>query len=462
MSATAIKLAIRPIPRRRLTATQQSYVYPTSLRQSSSCLNRSAQHSERRATGNRQDERHIRLSNSLNRSVTAPSTTQRRWSTSKVESSQHPLSGLYKPTHLQRLYYGSGSVKKNLLGCLPKESSKAFIVTGTSLANKTDLVKQVEELLGSKHHAATYSKIGQHAPIKQLDEATDLVLKDESIDTIISIGGGSPIDSAKAISYRLSERKAGKFLYSITIPTTLSAAECTIAAGYTNEDGIKTGVANPNIAVHVILYDAKYMLDTPPWLLMSTAMRSMDHAMELMYHPTATEMPCRAMALWAAGELFTNLPKYKANPKDEQIITKLQLAAFASLGFIALNLKGGLGLSHGLGYALGSPYGIPHGITSCLTLGHVVKLKADSSADDANQIARMAPFIGISKSGDDKKDAVAVGDAILDLVKKLDLKTTLTEKGVGKDQVPIITKRATGQESGELHDKVKALVEGLY
>ena len=173
-------------------------------------------------------------------------------------------------------------MKNYLLECLPSESTKAFVVTGSSLANKTNLVKQVEELLGSKYHAATYSKIGQHAPIKQLDEATDLCLKDEAIDTIISIGGGSPIDSAKAISYRLNERKKGKFLYHITIPTTLSAAECTMAAGYTNEDGIKTGVASPQLVPHVILYDAKYMLDTPPWLLMSTAMRSMDHAMELM------------------------------------------------------------------------------------------------------------------------------------------------------------------------------------
>jgi alcohol dehydrogenase class IV len=168
------------------------------------------------------------------------------------------------------------------------------------------------------------------------------------------------------------------------------------------------------------------------------------------------------MAQYAAGELFKWLPKYKADPKDEQVITRLQLAAFASLGFIALNLKGGLGLSHGLGYALGSPYGIPHGITSCLTLGHVIKLKAEMSAEDAEQIARMAPFIGTNKSGDNQKDAVAVGDAILDLVKKLDLKTTLTEKGVGKDQVPVITQRATGKDSGPLHDKVKALVEGLY
>ena len=97
-----------------------------------------------------------------------------------------------------------------------------------------------------------------------------------------------------------------------------------------------------------------------------------------------------------------------------------------------------------------------------MTLGHVVKLKAESSDEDAEQISRMASYIGLSKSGDNKKDAIAVGDAVLDLVKRLDLHTTLTEKGVGKDQVPTITKLATRQESGPLYDKVKELVEGLY
>lgn len=379
--------------------------------------------------------------------------------TVSVGSSQTPLRGLWKPTHLQRLYYGSDSVKEHLLECLPHESSKAFILTGSSLASKTPLIKQIEEQLGSRH-ASTFSKIGQHAPIKQLDEATELVEQDETIDTIISVGGGSPIDSAKAISYRLNEKK-GKFLYHITIPTTLSAAECTLGAGYTNEDGMKTGVAHPGLAPHVIIYDSKFALETPEWLWMSTAMRAMDHAMELTYHPTSTEMPCRQMARFAAGDLFTYLPKYKQNPRDEQVITKLQLAAFASLGFLALNVQGGLGLSHALGYALGSPYQIPHGITSCLTLGHVVKLKSESE-QDAEQLARMAPFIGVSKSGDNKKDATAVGDAILKLVEDLGLKTTLTEKGVGKDQVPQIVKLATRQESGPIYEKVKGLVENLY
>ncbi|OQO05512.1 hypothetical protein B0A48_09281 [Cryoendolithus antarcticus] len=377
-----------------------------------------------------------------------------------TESSTNPLAGLWRPTHLQRLHYGPESVKQHLLECLPTESSKAFIITGNSLATKTQLIKQVESQLGSRH-VGTFSKIGQHAPIAELDEATEIVKKDSSIDTIISIGGGSPIDSAKAISYRLHEQN-GKFLHHIAIPTTLSAAECTMNAGYTDKSGLKTGVAAPELVPSAVIYDSKFALETPPWLLMSTAMRAMDHAMELMYHPTSTEMPCKQLALSAASELFIYLPKYKRDPKNEEYITHLQLASFASLGFVGLNIKGGLGLSHTLGYALGSPYGIPHGITSCLTLGHVVKLKAQSSDADAAQIARMAPFIGLTRTNDNKKDALAVGDAILDLVKLLDLKTTLTEKGVSKDEVHTIVKTATRQESGPIYDHVRTLVEGLY
>ena len=140
--------------------------------------------------------------------------------------------GIWKPTYLKALYYGPSSVEKHLVSSLPAEESMAFIVTGSSLANKTSLITQVEQLLGPKHHAGTFSRIGQHAPVAQLDEATEIVTQNNKIDTIISIGGGSPIDSAKAISYRLNE-KLGRFLFHISIPTTISAAECTAMAGYT-------------------------------------------------------------------------------------------------------------------------------------------------------------------------------------------------------------------------------------
>ncbi|ORY00655.1 hypothetical protein BCR34DRAFT_494412 [Clohesyomyces aquaticus] len=376
-----------------------------------------------------------------------------------TDSTNHPLSGLWQPTQLQKLYYGSKTVVTHLIESLPNEKSKAFIITGNSLATKTPLVKQVEELLSSRH-AGTFSKIGEHAPVAQLDEATELVGKDSSIDTVISIGGGSPIDSAKAISYRLHE-KNGRWLYHITIPTTLSAGECTMMAGFTESNGVKTGVRGKELVPHVVLYDSSFAVHTPQRLWMSTGMRAMDHAIELLYHPTASEMPARWMVLQAAQSLYQNLQKYKETPKDEDVITKLQLAAFASLGFLGTNIKGGLGLSHALGYALGSPYGIPHGITSCLTLGHVVKLKAEDPAA-AEQIARLVPFLGETTSGDDKKDGELVGEKILQLVKSLGLDQDLRNYKVGQDQIPVIVKRATGQEEGDVYKKVEGLVKGLF
>ena len=376
-----------------------------------------------------------------------------------TDATNSPLSGLWQPTQLQRLHYGSGSVSKHLLDCLPSDNSKAFIITGNSLANKTPLVKDVEKILGSKH-AGTFSKIGEHAPVAQLDEATKIVENDSSVDTVISIGGGSPIDSAKAISYRVHDKK-GKWLHHIAIPTTLSASECTLMAGYTESNGVKTGVRGKELVPHVVLYDASFAIHTPERLWTSTGLRAMDHAIELLYHPTASEMPARWLCLQSASSLFSNLPKYKENPKDEDTITKLQLAAFASLGFLGYNIKGGLGLSHALGYALGSPYGIPHGITSCLTLGPVVKLKAhDPSA--AEQVARLLPFIGETASGDTTKDAEKVGDRLLKLVKDLGLDSDLRNYKVEIDQIPVITKRATGQESGDVYNAVEGLVKGLF
>ena len=357
------------------------------------------------------------------------------------------------------MYYGPSSVKNHLLSCLPSSTSKAFIITGSSLASKTPLIHEIEQILGPKHRVGTFSKIKQHAPIAQLDEARDAVAEDSSIDTLISVGGGSPIDSAKAISYRVHE-KDGKFLFHITIPTTLSAAECSFGAGYTSENGTKQSIADPGLVPTVIIYDSKFALETPSRLWLSTGIRALDHSIELMYHPTATELPARTLCLNSIAALFEYLPKYKSNPKDEDAITRLQLASFGSLYPIGLNFKDGLGLSHTLGYALGSPYGIPHGITSCLTLAKVVRLKAENPAD-AEQLSRILPFIGKSRCEDMKQDAMKVSDAIEKLVAELGLKSRLNDFGIGEDQVLKITKLATKSEDGKLYDDVANLVKTL-
>ena len=276
-----------------------------------------------------------------------------------VEATSSPFSGLWQPqSHLKSLYYGPSCVRRYLLGVLPSPSSRAFIITGHSIATKTPLIQELETYLGT-HHAGTFSHIKQHGPVAEVDQATDEIASDPSIDTIISIGGGSPIDAAKTISFRMNE-KTGHYLTHLAIPTTLSAAECTAGGGYTKADGVKTGFMAPGMGISVIFYDPTYARYTPTQLWLATGMRAVDHAVETFYHPYASEMPWKALSMWALTILFECLPKAKlSHPNDEDVTTRLMLAAFASSGLRGKNVKGGMGLSHSLGHALGSPYGIP-------------------------------------------------------------------------------------------------------
>lgn len=144
-------------------------------------------------------------------------------------------------------------------------ASKAFIITGQSLSTKTPVIKEAEESLGSSH-VGTFNKIGQHAyvpqnscweklcfadteggnrPISAIREATELV-KAAQADVLISIGGGSPIDSAKAVAYQVHE-ETGKWIPSIAVPTTLSVAETTQNAGFTTEEKKKIAVSHPEL-----------------------------------------------------------------------------------------------------------------------------------------------------------------------------------------------------------------------
>ena len=393
-----------------------------------------------------------------------------------TEATEVLLSGLWMPTQLQKMHYGPSTVHDRLLSCLPSDKSKAFIITGSSLATKTSLVKDVEKLLTSQHHAGTYSSISQHAPISQIDEAVKAVAKDSNIDTLISIGGGSPIDAAKAISHRTHE-KAEKYLFHISIPTTLSSAETSMACGMTNGDGTKVLVAAPQLVPQVIIYDADFALQTPQKLLLSTGIRALDHAVELMYNANTVELPTKALMLDTIKGFFEFLPRYKKEPQNKDYITRLQLLSFSALYPMGLNAaKTGIGLSHTLGYALGAPFGIPHGITSCLALAEVVRYKASEGSEwEAKQIARIGEALGegqmdglgrevprIDTKADYRRIGTAVADRIERLVKDLDLATSLHEYGVeGKEKVNQIARSTTKSDGGEFYERVYKLVENL-
>ncbi|KAE8251426.1 hypothetical protein A4X13_0g4000 [Tilletia indica] len=406
--------------------------------------------------------------------------------------------GKWMNTVIQSVRWGPGCVEQALpeaLRSLGLSNPKSLIITGRSLATKTGIIKRIEgQLQSSGLHAGTFSEINQHAGVESIERAR-AALKQTGANVLVAIGGGSPIDAAKAISYWIHEADGSSvkgnedprtFLPIIAVPTTLSLAETTQNAGFTR-DGKKTGVSHPALVPRSIIYDAELTVDTPERLWLSSGMRSVDHAIESLYRPDASPV-LRNMWLGAIRDLFHFLPLSKARPQDLAVRQRLQLACYTSLSPEART--GALGLSHSLGHALGATYSIPHGITSCLTLAASIRLTAQLSSTPPEQLEALsdalnyipAPFnptpapLGVPVGGLQvlsgaqvlsdhiKQRGVRVGDAVQALIQALGLTRTLGEYNVPRDDLATIASHASGKDGpgSEKHNGVLALLDSIY
>lgn len=374
------------------------------------------------------------------------------------------LQGSYAWTDtLKGVYYGPGSVAT----ALPKllhilGVKKALIVTGRSLYGKTDVVKKVETIL--KQHdayAQTFYEIGQHSPIADIRKGVE-IFKEHHCDVIVSVGGGSPIDASKAIRYNLQKESGGTTLPQIAIPTTLSAAEYTVGAGFTNDEGHKVAVASQELAPAGVILDAELTLATPDRLWLSTGIRALDHAVENLYRPSVP-MPMKVLCYAAIADLFMYLPQSKANAQAIDVRQKLQLASWMSLWPLKMEKHSALGLSHALGHKLGAAYAIPHGITSCLALAPTVALKAQiASQEDRQYLAKTLFYLHEPSTGSVDEDVVRLSFLIHGLVAELGLLSNLSEYQVPIQDIPKIAAGALGREDDPHLAEVVKLLESLY
>ncbi|KAH7923185.1 Dehydroquinate synthase-like protein [Leucogyrophana mollusca] len=381
--------------------------------------------------------------------------------------STHPslesLQGSYAWTDsIKKIHYGPGCVKKALPQVLSLlGGNKAFIVTGNSLRTKTDVVSKIESILKEQGaYGDTFSEIGEHAPVAGIYNGVK-AFKAAGADIMVAVGGGSPVDAAKAMIYLIQQESGGAFVRQIAIPTTLSAAEYTVGAGFTNEQGQKTAVSSQELAPGAIILDAELTLATPERLWLSTGMRALDHAVENLYRPLVP-LPLKALCYSAIRDLFQYLPASKNNPQDLQARQMLQLASWMSIWPLKLEKHSALGLSHSLGHKLGATYSIPHGITSCLTLSPVVAYKAEvASTDDKQCLAQALFYLSEPSTGSLDGDVLKLAYLIGDLVQRLGLKGTLRGYNVPKEDLPKIAQLALGEDQSA-HSQVVKVLESIY
>ena len=340
----------------------------------------------------------------------------------------HPLSGEYPLTQLERVVFGAGSV-----GRLGEEldrlgASRALVVTGRTLG-ASPLLARVTGALGSRC-VHVFAGARQHVPASAVDELT-AAIESARADCLISFGGGSPIDAAKAAIYRRLSGvpPAVAALPHLAVPTTLSAGEFTAVAGITDDASrVKHAFVDPRLAPRVVLLDPELSVATPPWLWAASGMRAVDHAVETLYstyqHPVSSSQAAVALELLAQHLV----PSLDAAALDARV--HCQTAAWMSVQGIAY---AGLGLSHALGHQIGPRWNVAHGVTSCITLPHAMRAVARTRPDRFAAIAGALhiPF----DAGNPVPAAAACADAVAALVARLGMPSSLSAVGVPRSEL---------------------------
>ena len=318
------------------------------------------------------------------------------------------MGGTHTFLRTARVHFGPGSLRK-----LEEEAwpwRRAFVITGRTLDEKTDLVRRVEELLGEKH-AGTHVGMGEHTPGSAVELAAGEA-ESAGADMLVGVGGGSVVDGTKAVARQLG------YPAQVAVPTTLSGAEWAHRVGVTDEAaGKKGGFADPQAVPPVVILAPEATVFTPERLWLSTGIRALDHAVEgFLYggdHPITD-----VTGLEGARRLMDLLPRSKADPDDLEARWELQVAAWLSY-FGPLNTP--MGLSHELGRRIGASYNVPHGVTSCITLAPSLEVAEETTPKE--RWLRLADALGGDPAG-----------RISSLVRGLGLPHKLRDVGVPEDE----------------------------
>ena len=318
-----------------------------------------------------------------------------------IESGTHPWLAQ------QRVHYGQAAGPLLQKECERSGAKRVFVTTTRSLTDRAYVAGCIEAL-GSRF-VGKFDAIAAHSPREAVIEGASRI-RDAQADLVVAIGGGSVIDATKVMlqavwfgidtAAGLDAIVGGKHaggvdpsawdadpqsLRMIAVPTTLSAAEFSHAAGVTDvANRVKQSYAHPMAVPKVVILDPAATLDTPMELLLSTGMRSMDHAVERWCATRALPLP-DALSLHAMNMLARCLPRTKAAPDDLAARADCQVAMWLSL----LPQTAGVpfGASHGIGYILGGAYNVPHGVTSCLALPAVLQWNEPVNAERQKAVA---------------------------------------------------------------------------
>lgn len=346
-------------------------------------------------------------------------------------------------------YFGRGSRKK-IVEEIKNRGFKTILLTSDHTLKEAGVVDMVTEYLNDG--GISYIEYFNIKPNPSVQNVKDGVLlaKINSVDAIVAIGGGSVIDTAKAISIILKNEEhidvksldgvvetKNKGLPLFAIPTTSgTAAEVTINYVITDEENMKKMVCvDPHDIPICSIIDPDLMQKMPQLLAASTGMDALTHAMEGYITKAGWLIPdmfhINAMAL-----IYKNIEKAVLE-KNDLAVEKMAYAQYiAGMGFSNV----GLGIVHSMAHSLGAYFDTPHGIANALLLPHVLRFNGVVCPD---LYRNMGNALGIRMEGLSDEEAIEkLATAIQELSKRLEIPQKLRELGIPEEMIPALAKQA--------------------
>lgn len=346
-------------------------------------------------------------------------------------------------------YFGKGAIENVSTEFKARGFKKAAVITDKDLV-KFEVATKVTKLLDEAGvDYALYDGIVPNPTIQNVKDGLAFV-QEAQADCIIAIGGGSPIDTAKAIAIIATNPEFSDVislegvadtkhpcLPILAVPTTSgTAAEVTINYVITDEENHRKFVCvDPHDIPLVAFVDSDMMMGMPKSLAAATGMDAMTHAIEGFITKGAWEMT--DMLHIKAIEIIGRSLRDSVNG-DQAGREAMALGQYiAGMGFSNV----GLGLVHGMAHPLSAWYNIPHGVACASLLPTIMKYNKDFTGEKYREIAIVLGIEGAeTMSLEDVRDAAC--QAIDQLSKDVGIPATISELGVKEEDIPAIAKDA--------------------
>lgn len=255
-------------------------------------------------------------------------------------------------------------------------------------------------------------------------------------DAVISVGGGSVLDTGKLIGLIYGRGDAGECPISIAIPTTAgTGSEVTSFSVITDSaTGAKSTIEDEAMLPDYAILDARFTQSIPPNVTADTGFDVLTHALEA-YVSTQATVFSDALAEKAVSLVCKYLPRAVANGEDMEARTAmLNASCMAGIAFDHARL----GLCHGMAHAFGGFFHIPHGRANSLFLPAVISFNAGLDRDIAiscipvrRKYATLSSKLGFSQ-GNDRELVACLVQAIVELKKMVGLPACVRELDISQ------------------------------